>query len=229
MSTRAKPGRPSRPTGREKSSARAEKAAKLRAAQKARERRRAIIIWSSAITAVLLISGFVAATLIVWNQNRPTLDAVTSTSPDRGHVTTAVTYPQTPPAGGQHAPIWLNCGTYTAPVTNENAVHSMEHGAVWVTYQPNLPADQIQALKTALPPTYTLLSPYPNLPAPVVASAWGKQLTLQSAADPRLAEFIRTYRQSPQAPEPGAACTGGTNGQPTPAGPAGQSGMGPAS
>lgn len=237
MTARAKPARPSRPTRREKggkgekASARAERLAQIRAAQQARERRRIILIWSGAIAAVVVIATAVTVSLVVWNRDRPTLSAVTSTDPDRGHVTTAVTYPQTPPAGGQHAPVWLNCGTYPQPVTNENAVHSMEHGAVWVTYQPTLPADQVQALQAALPSTYTLLSPYPGLPSPVVASAWGKQLTLQSATDPRLAEFIRTYRQSPQAPEPGAACTGGTNGtqgtsgtgtggtQPGPAGP----------
>jgi hypothetical protein len=54
-----------------------------------------------------------------------------------------------------------------------------------------------------------VLSPYPGLPAPVVASAWGKQLKLTGADDPRLAAFIREYRQGPQTPEPGAACTGG--------------------
>ena len=218
MTARAKPAGPSRPTRRGKGSSRAERVAQLRAAQQARERRRAVLIWSAAIAVVLVISGFVTASLVVWNRDRPTLDAVTTTTPDRGHVTTPVTYPQTPPAGGQHAPVWLNCGTYTEPVTNENAVHSMEHGAVWVTYQPTLPAEQVQALKAALPPTYTLVSPYPGLPAPVVASAWGKQLTLDSGADPRLAEFVRTYRQSPQAPEPGAACTGGTTGTKGPGG-----------
>lgn len=57
--------------------------------------------------------------------------------------------------------------------------------------------------------TYLLLSPYPGLPAPVVASAWGKQLRLTGAADQRLAAFITSYRQSPAAPEPGAPCAGG--------------------
>ena len=88
-------------------------------------------------------------------------------------------------------------------------MHSLEHGAVWVTYQPELPAADVATLKDALPGTYTVLSPYPGQDAPVIASAWGHQLKLESADDPRLAEFIRTYRMGPQTPEPGAACTGG--------------------
>ena len=62
--------------------------------------------------------------------------------------------------------------------------------------------------------TYILVSPYPDLPSPVVASAWGKQVSLESADDPSLTRFVRAYRQGPQTPEPGAVCTGGI-GQPS--------------
>jgi hypothetical protein len=57
--------------------------------------------------------------------------------------------------------------------------------------------------------TCVLASPYEGLDAPVVASAWGKQLRLEGAEDSELKRFIRTYLQGPQTPEPGAACTGG--------------------
>ena len=51
----------------------------------------------------------------------------------RDHVVGKVTYAQMPPVGGKHSAVWQNCGIYSAPVANENAVHSMEHGAVWIT------------------------------------------------------------------------------------------------
>lgn len=134
----------------------------------------------------------------------------------RVHTSKAVHYAQTPPVGGPHNPYWLNCGIYAKPVPNENAVHDLEHGAVWITYRPSLPAAQVatlRALVKAQPLTagshYVDLSPYPGLPAPIVVSAWGKQLRLQSATDPRLARFVHTYREGPQTPEPGAPCTGG--------------------
>ena len=125
------------------------------------------------------------------------------------HVPGPVQYPQTPPVGGEHAPMWQNCGFYREPVAPENAVHSMEHGAVWITYSPDLPASQVEILRDlAADQTHVLVSPFPGLPTPVVASAWGAQLRLPSAGDRRLRAFVDRYRGSAQAPEPGAACTG---------------------
>lgn len=127
-----------------------------------------------------------------------------------GHQDGPLTYEQTPPVGGIHNSAWQNCGTYTNPVANENAVHSLEHGAIWITYRPDLSAEviaQLQQLTRGR--TYTLLSPYPNLPSPIVASAWGVQMLVDTADDPRLPRFISTYVQGPQTLEPGAPCTGG--------------------
>jgi len=129
---------------------------------------------------------------------------------ERDHVEGPVPYARVPPVGGDHAPIWQNCGVYDAPVRNENAVHSLEHGAVWIAYRPDLPADQVEAVRDLVRgQTHVLVSPYPDLPAPVIASAWGVQLRLDSAGDPRLGEFVRAFRLGPQAPERGGPCTGG--------------------
>jgi hypothetical protein len=131
------------------------------------------------------------------------------------HVDGVVNYEQTPPVGGPHNAIWQNCGVYAEPVANENAVHALEHGAVWITYQPDLPADQVAALQQFTRQSgYRLLSPFPDLPSPVVASAWGYQVKLDSADDPRLQRFVQRYEQNPLGPEPGASCSGGV-GQPS--------------
>ena len=104
----------------------------------------------------------------------------------------------------------MSCGVYTAPVKTEEAVHSLEHGAVWVTYRPDLPADQVSILTGVVSKyPYGLLSPFPGIDSPVVASAWGLQLKLASASDPRLQEFVAKYQNGPQTPEPGASCSGG--------------------
>ena len=130
------------------------------------------------------------------------------------HTESEVDYEQSPPAGGEHNPVWQNCGYYAEPVRDENAVHSLEHGAVWITYSPDLPPDEVELLRDiAEGQTFVLVSPREGLPSPVVASAWGKQLALESAEDSDLERFIGAYRQGPDTPEPGAACTGGI-GQP---------------
>jgi hypothetical protein len=139
------------------------------------------------------------------------------------HVTGPVTYSLTPPAGGDHNAEWMNCGVYDKPVPNERAVHNLEHGAVWITYQPSLPQSEVTQLRaffgrqTVLSPAgasgsrYVDLTPYPGLPAPIVVSSWGFQLRLTSPADPRLQEFVTRFRVSQKySPEYGAPCTGGT-------------------
>jgi Protein of unknown function (DUF3105) len=169
--------------------------------------------WGMAALMVALIIG-----AIVWAvKAQPNAQAaeisgvVTYSNLSRTHVTGRVTYPQNPPVGGPHSAVWQNCGIYSNPVQNEHAVHDLEHGAVWITYQPTLSAVAIEQLRSLVRGhTYALLSPYPGLPAPVVASAWGLQLQVQSASDPRLVQFLKTYEQGPQTPEPGAPCSGGT-------------------
>ncbi len=126
------------------------------------------------------------------------------------HTAGTVKYAQIPPVGGDHNPEVLNCGIYDKPVPNENAVHSLEHGAVWITYQPDLPQAAVEKLRGLVRGhDHLLLSPFPNLPAPVVASGWGVQLQLTGADDPRLPRFIKKYEQGPQTRELGAACSGG--------------------
>jgi hypothetical protein len=127
------------------------------------------------------------------------------------HVKGSVHYKQILPVGGDHASIWQNCGFYPEPVRDETAVHSIEHGAVWITYRLGLPAEQVDTLRKLANKSYVLVSLYPDLPTPVAASAWGKQLRLASAEDPRLEQFVSAFRRGPQTPEPGAPCRGGTS------------------
>ena len=129
------------------------------------------------------------------------------------HVDTTVDYEgvygMTPPAGGDHNGVWLNCGIYDQPVPNERAVHALEHGAVWVTYDPDKVSDgELDSLRNKLPSTYIVLSPFPGLPSPVVASAWGNQVQLDGADDERLGQFIDKFWKAGDAPEIGAACSG---------------------
>ncbi|MDX1449907.1 MAG: DUF3105 domain-containing protein, partial [Acidimicrobiia bacterium] len=122
------------------------------------------------------------------------------------HVDGAVDYDQDPPVGGPHSVDWVTCGYYEEPVSTEMAVHSMEHGAVWITYREGLAADEVAVLEAFDGMPYVLISPYPGLDSPVVASAWGVQLRLDSATDPRLAHFVDWFAGGPQTPEPGASC-----------------------
>jgi hypothetical protein len=118
-------------------------------------------------------------------------------------------YVQVPPMGGDHSPLPLNCGVYTSPVPNENAVHSLEHGAVWMTYKPGVDPAPLTAL-TSINPSYTLVSPYPSQPSPVTVTAWGLQLRVDSPTDPRIRQFVTQYVGNGLGGEKGARCAGVT-------------------
>ena len=192
--------------------------------QQAREKRNRIIGFSVGgllvAGAIALVITFVVSSAVpkvnpddIAIEGLDTFDGLTAVHIDPNPVDYEAEYGMNPPAGGDHFGAWLNCGVYTEPQQNENAVHALEHGAVWVTYDPDVLGDaEIETLRESIPKTYMVLSPYPGLPAPVVASAWANQVQLDGVDDPRLADFIEKFRQSPDAPEPGAACTGAVDG-----------------
>lgn len=114
-----------------------------------------------------------------------------------------------PPMGGPHNPSWQNCGIYDTPVQGQYAVHSMEHGAVWISYNPELPADQIEQLEDiARGDNYLLLSPYPGLAEPIVLTVWDRQISVDSADDDTINQFITAYRRA-RGPERTALCAQG--------------------
>ena len=188
----------------------------VRKQQRASARRRTGLIVAASVAVVALVGGTLWSVVASSGSASPTQDKVALTGLQtysglaRDHVTGSVAYPQTPPVGGAHSATWQNCGVYSAPVPNENAVHSLEHGAMWITYRPGLPTSEIGTiLGDVSGQPYALVSPYPGLPSPVVASAWGVQLKLSSASDPRLKAFVDKYKSGSLAPEPGGECTGG--------------------
>lgn len=129
----------------------------------------------------------------------------------QNHIDTPVDYPQTPPVGGPHSQAWQDCQYYDTSIPNERGVHSLEHGAVWITYSPDTSEIDRQVLgELAETGDHILVSQYEGLPSPVVASAWGKQLLLQSVTDPELQQFVDVFQSGPQTPEPGVTCRNST-------------------
>lgn len=204
-----------RPTAAERQA----RLAAVRAEQRKKERGRAVWIGSIAGVLVLALVGVSAWVIVDAGRDKAALEAQADADIEGveafdgltfNHVTTAVDYPQSPPAGGDHNAAWLNCGVYTEPVPDENAVHSLEHGAVWITYDPALPAADVATLQAfAENQSYVLVSPYEGLDSPVAVSAWGYQLKVDSVDDERLPVFIQKYLLNPELAEVGAPCSSG--------------------
>lgn len=167
------------------------------------------------LTSIVLMAGFIGASAA---SEPPSIDGVVIFNRQlRGHNNSLmIPVGDLPPVGGVHHHQLQNCGIYLSPVVTEKAVHSLEHGAVWITYLPTLPKAEIEHLRGYVRgQEYMILSPFPGQRSPVVLTAWGVQLELDSANDPRLEQFIARYRLGPATPERGASCMGGF-GNPSP-------------
>ena len=215
-------------TGKNARDERRAAAAAVRAEQERADRRRRRLLIGVVVGVVVALA--VPVVLVVVNETRERarieaaaaqpIEGETEVEVDSAeHQTEDVPYEQPadvpdgtllPPVGGDHDPTPQNCGFYDQPVRDEHAVHSLEHGAVWLAYHPDLDdADVARLREIAQGTAYVLASPYEDLAAPVVATAWGVQLELETADDERLDAFLARYVQGEQTPEPGAPCSGG--------------------
>ncbi len=181
------------------------------------------------LTIIKVVAGLVAVGILaaiavsVWNWGR---DRELNRKPDgvieyayagQQHRDGAIDYPlesdyhgEVPPAGGTHNNAWYQCGVYDGPIRWESAVHDLEHGGVWVAYRPDLRADQIEKIR-GLGADDVLIAPEPLLRSPIVLTAWGNQLSLDSYDLGTVKRFIRYYKNNPaeDAPEVPANCASG--------------------
>lgn len=195
---------------KERVRAKNEQAAHARAEFQRKKQQKALI--TRGIIGLVLVATAGSVGYCVVNQRSLMQAVVTAQYPAGQHIAGTITYRESPPLGGAHNVVWQNCGIYAAPIHDEHAVHALEHGAIWITYRPDLPADQVETLRKIASDDFMLLSPYPTLTAPVVASAWNHQIVLEGANDPRLRRFISMFKNNPNTtPEFGAPCFGGTS------------------
>lgn len=195
----------------------------MRRSEQARDRRNRLITITLSTVVVVALIGF-GGYLFTQASDKKEQETAAAKAPVKGvqtwpakelgrnHVNKPVTYPMTPPVGGDHNQVWMNCDgdVYDKAIPDVNAVHSLEHGAIWVTYNESADDAELKKLEEKVGKTpYSLMSPVKDQKGAIMLSAWGKQVTVDGADDPRVEQFFSKYLQGPQTPEPGAACTNG--------------------
>ncbi len=126
------------------------------------------------------------------------------------HVDPPVSFDRSPSIGGDHYPFWQNCGFYNVELIEGAATHTMEHGAVWITYnESTTSSDDLATLEQLTKDNAKLLiSPYPH-DEPLVLSAWGvQQRDITSIDATEVGAFIETWIDNPELAEAGVRCTG---------------------
>jgi hypothetical protein len=200
-----------------KDEARRARVAEMRRAELARKRRIQIIsvVGIAVLVAAVIIGGFALVSSSgdeSGGEDQADLIRGEETWDDlsQDHVDGEVDYPMSPPVGGEHNLVWADCDAtvYEEEIPEEQAVHSLEHGAVWITYNDKAKDSDIETLSERVSNTpYSMMSPYQDQESPITLSAWGHQLGVDKASDPRVEEFLNTYVQGEQTPEVGASCT----------------------
>jgi hypothetical protein len=82
----------------------------------------------------------------------------------------------------------------------------MEHGAVVVQYDPDLPQDQIEMIEDIdwPPAAEVIVAPRPNNPAAVALTSWTRRLLLDEVDVDVITVYQREFGN--QSPEAGAQC-----------------------
>lgn len=124
------------------------------------------------------------------------------------HTTDPVQYESVPPVAGRHNPAPAPCGVYGEPVPNQNVsnetmVHTLEHGAVGILYDPELDGQQIEEIESIVSDfeSHVFSAPYLEMETQISVVAWEHLMRLDELDRPAVMTFIDEFRESGTAPE----------------------------
>jgi hypothetical protein len=114
---------------------------------------------------------------------------------------TQITYNTNPPTSGRHYGTATQPGFYVEPRPAGNLVHSLEHGAVVIYYDPAKLTDEVrqsltrfvQAHRDTWASVIVVPNPDPQPDAPFILTAWTKMLKLDSYDIPTIRAFLAEY------------------------------------
>ncbi|NNE74732.1 MAG: DUF3105 domain-containing protein [Acidimicrobiales bacterium] len=124
-----------------------------------------------------------------------------------------VRYLTDPPTSGPHLTIGApRTGVSSEPLSPIEQVAQLEAGIVLVQYQPSLGG--VGEALTDLGSDQTLIAPNPDLPAPVIATAWTKKISCPTAEslDDVIADLEAFIDTNGRIVVPGGAVPGGHGG-----------------
>lgn len=161
--------------------------------------RRVLIV----LTAVAVIAGVVW--LIAFAPARPARERPGEAFPIQGqtHIAVGATHPaynSNPPTSGPHYAQPARWGVYQSELPDEQLVHNLEHGGIWISYK-DIDDTIISSLeKIATSQPKIILEPRSKNDAPIVLASWGRLQKFQTYDEQGILAFIEANRN--QSPEP---------------------------
>lgn len=105
-------------------------------------------------------------------------------------------YISNPPTSGPHWPSPAKNGVYGDPLADEQAIHNLEHGYVWITYKKEAGGEVKNKLEEIAKNDdwKVIMSPREANDAKIALVAWGRVLKMDEPDYEKVKDFIRTYR-----------------------------------
>lgn len=110
-------------------------------------------------------------------------------------------YNSNPPTSGPHYVQPAEWGVYPSPLKDEQAVHNLEHGGIWISYKDidDQTKEQLETIAKANSGS-VILSPRPDGEAKISLASWTRLEKLDSYDEGKILEFIKSNKN--KSPEP---------------------------
>jgi len=105
-------------------------------------------------------------------------------------------YNSNPPSSGPHWASPAEKGIYEQPIPDETALHNLEHGHIWIAYDPSI-GDEVKSKLSEIVESdgwKIIMSPREGNDAKIALVGWGRVLNMDEPDYEKVKEFIRLYR-----------------------------------
>jgi len=154
-----------------------------------------VVVW----LAVLAVSAALIYGLVKWSkqaaQNKPG-QAIADLG--REHIAVGSDRPEynsNPPTSGPHYAVPANWGIYDEPLPDEQLVHNLEHGGIWISYRDAGDQEAVNKLKSVADDftIKVILTPRPENDSRIAVAAWGRLLKLADFDEQQIRDFIGAF------------------------------------
>lgn len=172
-------------------------------AQRQSEQRRKlkrILKWTVVVVSVIAI-GY--GLILLARQGKQPLPGEAFTIQGKEHITVGASHPEynsNPPTSGWHYAQPANWGVYQTELPDEQIIHNLEHGGIWISYTGIDDATKTALEKIAKSHSKIILEPRSKNDAPIVLASWGRLQKLQTFDEQAVLNFIKD--NSNKSPEP---------------------------
>lgn len=110
-------------------------------------------------------------------------------------------YNSNPPTSGSHYTQPANWGVYQTPLMDEQALHNLEHGGIWISYK-NIDDDTKGKLETIAKANggSIIMSPRETNDSKIALASWTRLEKLDAYDEGKVLEFIKANKN--KSPEP---------------------------